>query len=926
MFLFGSTPASSQANNPVSNIYLTTNFVGESFVLFGKQNRSSDVIVADISSFASEGLMEVSDGGVIMDTQSRSTTMIGDVNNDGKEDLLIGDPMNSRAFLFFGSSSTMTNLRVSMMILENEESSSSPSIKNGLGWASAGLGDMNKDEYDDFIVTAPMANVAYVIFGRATRNFPNQWILSKMNSRQGFKILGSAKDRSFGMSVSCAGDFNRDGHRDIVISALRSSSSSQAMIYVLLGNDSDSSPVTSSPRVVSLDTLANSSFYKILTPKLTFMGLSVAGLGDINGDGFDDIGISSAPYQSGSYGEQQSFVAFGKDWSKTGSSNSLSLITRRTGIEDGFFIKGAGFMMTGLGDVNGDGLDDLMITNYEGWLGKGNAYLTIFPTNITSFPSMVPSLSPSLSSESPSSLPSVEPSLATRSPATFPPNLAATARPSRRTATPTAPIPTNRPIHPSLAPSQSLSPSMAPTSLRPTQRPTSHQPSLAPSAARSKKPMQSPTSWPSTAFPTEGSTPAGSSSHGFITIEITTPGEFNPPNGQKNLIIAVNGSLHIGPSTGKTIYTIQRSHSRLPSMIYIESFRDAYDQLDLSAFPEYHHLTEIPRESDPLTFWIAPDEAVVLLSHSSFDLSSKSFIFASSSSSSSSLSTSANVKNGAALGVVIVFTFMIIAMGIGVLSFYYRDTLRSLVGLPPLEQNTKGKGKDKKGKATIKVSPVRSYQTQLLVEDLEEGFVAPPPLSIHSKKDSGRSPALPSSSSSSSEYDDDNQDDVEADGEIAFSFPPPAVIDTTIIEIRDDPLAVSDLSKELVLEDEEDDDDDWSFSSMSEEEIEEEEEDAVNNERSHNASSPRPGMMTKRQSYLADEEEEEEEEEEKNSLEREESSDTQENSLKEDDDDEDDDDDENTTNHYHNNNYDDDEEEAHDRKEYSSSSSNFSLD
>src|SRR6185503_13769746 len=91
-------------------------------------------------------------------------------------------------------------------------------------------------------------------------------------------------------------------------------------------------------------------------------GFSVAGAGDVNGDGLADL-IVGAPYGSAAAGNQsgRSYVVFGKN---DGAVIDLTAIEAGLG---GFIINGqgaydqSGFSVAGAGDVNGDGFADLIV-------------------------------------------------------------------------------------------------------------------------------------------------------------------------------------------------------------------------------------------------------------------------------------------------------------------------------------------------------------------------------------------------------------------------------------------------------------------------------------------------------------------------------------------------------------------------------------
>jgi hypothetical protein len=234
-------------------------------------------------------------------------------------------------------------------------------------------GDLNGDGFDDvvistFNVSAYDRSYDYVIFGKAG-GFSATLDLSDIDGSNGFRLDGELSDNALSHSVSNAGDVNGDGYGDLIIGARLSDTNSYAygysnsfgVSYVVFGQASGFKPT------LELSSLNGNNGFR-LDGELAYnaMSHSVSNAGDINGDGFDDL-IIGTPDPAALFPEENhnrsgdSYVIFGK---ASGFSATLNL--SKLDSNSGFHINGMvgdhlGYSVSSAGDINGDGLDDLVI-------------------------------------------------------------------------------------------------------------------------------------------------------------------------------------------------------------------------------------------------------------------------------------------------------------------------------------------------------------------------------------------------------------------------------------------------------------------------------------------------------------------------------------------------------------------------------------
>ena len=295
-----------------------------------------------------------------------SVSGAGNVNGDKYVDVIIGAPnfdlkniaykKTSISYVIFGNDTTDT---VSHQLSTLTSSKRGLGLKNSKGGKQNGrtvssAGDVNNDGFDDVIIGTTLS--AYVIYGGKEKTGVKD--LDKDKDRPpGFKITSSAKIQS----VSGAGDVNNDGFDDVIIGTPKANFSAGAS-YVVYGSK-QGSDINLSRLSNYIPTDISKGFVIKGANSFDKSGWSVSAAGDINNDNIDDV-IIGAPYANTDNGAAgASYVVYGRK--KERGAVDLSSFTNTN--NDGFIIMGytnkekSGWSVSGAGDVNKDGCDDVII-------------------------------------------------------------------------------------------------------------------------------------------------------------------------------------------------------------------------------------------------------------------------------------------------------------------------------------------------------------------------------------------------------------------------------------------------------------------------------------------------------------------------------------------------------------------------------------
>ena len=290
----------------------------------------------------------------------RSVSTAGDVNDDGYSDVIVGafiydNDQNDegKVFVYHGSASGLSPS--ANWTAESDQSGSE------FGMSVSGACDVNGDGFSDVIVGAPGFDNGQENEGRA---FVYHGSVSGLSASANWTAEGNQENSHFGFSVSTAGDVNYDGYYDVIIGAylFDNGQADEGRAFVYNGSASGLS--------------ASASWTAESDQANAYFGTSVSAAGDLNVDGFSDVIVGAFLYDNGETNEGRVFVYYG---SVSGLSAAVNW-TAESEMADSYF----GYSVSTAGDVNNDGFSDLIIGAYHftnGQTAEGKAFVYYGSTN-----------------------------------------------------------------------------------------------------------------------------------------------------------------------------------------------------------------------------------------------------------------------------------------------------------------------------------------------------------------------------------------------------------------------------------------------------------------------------------------------------------------------------------------------------------------
>jgi hypothetical protein len=286
--------------------FLIGSFAGTTaYLVFGGRDWQQELHLEDLHGApgppATRGVRLLLNDGVLMPVWGRSVAGAGDFNSDGVTDMIVGAPTANSgeglAVVVFGHENPWPS---SLDLLSFARGVVFHGGENAItGFSLAALGDVNQDGRDDLFLGTPgiqdSRGAGYILFGGSHWNGSYQ--LNQLPESAGVRLDGPDKLLTAGADAAAAGDVDGDGVPDVMLSqaGLSGPAGFGDKTFVVYGG----AHLDESGGVLQLADLNGLNGYTLRAENdLDRTGVSLAGVGDLDQDGFDDIAIGASGFGS----------------------------------------------------------------------------------------------------------------------------------------------------------------------------------------------------------------------------------------------------------------------------------------------------------------------------------------------------------------------------------------------------------------------------------------------------------------------------------------------------------------------------------------------------------------------------------------------------------------------------------------------------
>ncbi|MCP3936626.1 MAG: hypothetical protein GY708_14765, partial [Actinomycetia bacterium] len=347
------------------------------------------ITVATGGTVATEQKISDTAGGLtaILDNSDRfgySLASIGDVDGDGIADIAVGalydddgGPDRGAVYVLFLNADGTVKAEQKISSLTGGLTGPLDDL-DYFGWSVAGIGDVDGDGITDIAVGAisdddggSNRGTVYVLFLNAGGTVKAE---QKISSTTGGLTGPLDSGDLFGTSVAGIGDVDGDGITDIAVAAEGDDDggSYRGAVYVLFLN---------ADGTVKAEQKISSTVGGLTGPleDLDYFGSSMAGVGDLDGDGIADIAVGARWDDDGGSNRGAVYVLFlNADGTVKAEQKISSVAGGLAGpLDNGDYF---GQSVAGVGDLDGDGITDVTVGTLQdddGGTNRGAVYVLL---------------------------------------------------------------------------------------------------------------------------------------------------------------------------------------------------------------------------------------------------------------------------------------------------------------------------------------------------------------------------------------------------------------------------------------------------------------------------------------------------------------------------------------------------------------------